>query len=43
MPAVFAALTLTALAAAAQPAPRAPSKLFPELTHLELKQEGVHV
>jgi len=43
MPAVFAVLTFAALAAAPQPAPRAPSKLFPDLAHLELKQEGVHV
>jgi hypothetical protein len=43
MPAVFVVLTLVALAVAPQAAPRTPSKLFPELTHLELKQEGVHV
>ena len=43
MPLVFAVLTFAALAAAPQPAPRAPSKLFPGLAHLELKQEGVHV
>ena len=43
MPAVFALLTVVAIAAAPKPPPRAPATLFPGLAHLELKQEGVRV
>ncbi|MET0225328.1 MAG: hypothetical protein ABW187_02695 [Dokdonella sp.] len=43
MPAVFTLFTAVALAAAPKPPPRAPATLFPGLTHLALKQEGVHV